>query len=185
MDSLTLILLAALLVAVATAVFTYLLQPRDLPKTVRLLSQQVRDLETEAAANRGEVRQLEARVYEAVRLIDKLSDGVRELTAQIVQEGGVPVWELPTDAKLLLGQPVRDRKRRSAELRLTQQFGEYFSADGLRGICLELDVDYEDLPGSMKQAKAQSLVQWAANRNRLQELADIGQEKRPFLDWSI
>lgn len=170
-------------IAIATAVFIYL-QPRELPETVRLLSQQVRDLETEAAASRGEIRQMESRIYDAVRLIDKLSEGVRELTSQVTQEGGVPVWELPTDARLLLGQQVRE-KIRSTELRLTQHLGEYFVEDGLRGICLEMGVDYENLPGSMKQAKAQSLVRWATNRNRLADLAEIGKRQRPFLDWTV
>lgn len=177
--------IAALIAAiiVGTAVFLYL-QPRDLPETVRLLSQQVRELEAEAAANRGELRQMEKRIYDAVRLIDKLSEGVKELTAQVVQEGGVPVWELPTDARLLLEIPPKE-KRRDTEHRMAQHFGEFFNETELVDVCMELGLRYDQLHGSIPQAKAQALVYWAANRNRLNDLAKIGQRQRPFLDWSV
>ena len=180
-------LIAALIIivtVVATAVFIYTQQPRDLPETVRLLSQQVRELEAEAAANRGEFRQMEKRIYDAVRLIDKLSDGVKELTSQIVQDGGVPVWELPTDARLLLEMPPKER-RRDTEHKLAQHFGEFFDETELVGVCMELGLRYDQLHGSIPQAKAQALVYWAANRNRLDDLAKIGKRERPFLDWSI
>lgn len=179
-------LIATLIVVaiLATAVFVYLQQPRDLPQTVRLLSQQVRELEAEAAANRGELRQMEKRIYDAVRLIDKLSEGVKELTAQVVQDGGVPVWELPTDARLLLEIPPKE-KRRDTEHRLAQHLGEYFNETELTDVCMELGLRYDQLHGSIPQAKAQALVYWAANRNRLNDLAKIGQRQRPFLDWSV
>ena len=138
----------------------------------------------EAAANRGELRQMEKRIYDAVRLIDKLSDGVKELTAQIVQDGGVPVWELPTDAKLLLESPPRER-RRDTEHRIAQHLGEYFNETELTDVCMELGLRYDQLHGSILQAKAQALVYWAVNRNRLDDLANIGKRQRPFLDWSI
>ncbi len=179
-------LIVALIIVIvaATAVFIYLQQPRDLPETVRLLSQQVRELEAEAAANRGEIRQIEKRVYNAVRLIDKLSEGVKELTAQIVQDDGVPVWELPTDAKLLLEIPPRE-KRRDIEHRLAHHLGEYFNETELTDVCMELGLRYDQLHGSIPQAKAQALVYWSANRNRLDDLAKVGKRERPFLDWSI
>ena len=171
-------------IVVATAVFIYL-QPRDLPQTLNMLSQQVRQLEAEAAASRGELRQMESRIYEAVRLIDKLSHGVQELTAQIVQDGGIPVWELPTDAKLLLQQPPTKQKKRTPEHRLAQNFGEYFDEAELRGIALQMGAEFENLPGSIRQVKAQSLVRWAANRELLPDLVEIGQQERPLLDWSL
>ena len=179
-------------------------RPRDLLKTVANLSAQVRELseqvqddsrsmremEADAAADRGEIRQLETRIYEAVRLISQLVDGIKQLTEQITADGGIPVWEIPTDAKLLLEIPPKE-KRRSVELRFSQQFGENFSDDELRTVCLELGtavkerLDYENLPGSIRQAKAQSLVRWATNRDVLAELAKIGQQERPKLDWSL
>jgi hypothetical protein len=147
-----------------------------------MLSQQVRQLETEAAASRGELRQMESRIYDAVRLIDRLSDGVKELTTQIVQEWGIPVWELPTDAMLLL-HPAK--QKRTPEHRLSQNFGEYFDEAELRGIALQMGAEFENLPGSIRQVKAQSLVRWAANRELLPDLVEIGQQERPLLDWSL
>ena len=86
-------IVAALIVAAA--------RPRDLLKTVANLSAQVRELseqvqdysrsmremEADAAADRGEIRQLETRIYEAVRLISQLVDGIKQLTEQITADG--------------------------------------------------------------------------------------------------
>ena len=196
------IIIAAAIIVAALVVSAS--RPRDLLKTVANLSAQVRELseqvqeysrtmremEADAAADRGEIRQLETRIYDAVRLISQLVDGHRQLVEQITNDGGIPVYEIPTDAKLLLELPPKE-KYRSVELRFSQQFGESFNDDELRGVCLQLgtavgtSLDYENLPGSIRQSKAQSLVRWATNRDVLAELAEIGQQERPKLDWSL
>lgn len=199
------LLVAVALIAIMLTVgivFWLMFRPRELLQTVRELSQQVRDLttelrvveereaknrrelEAEAAANRGEIRQLETRIYDAVRLISRLLEGVSELTKQIEDAGGIPNWEVPTDAKLLLEQKPLTRQP-SPEQKLTHLFGSKFSEDELRSVSLDIGVDYENLPGSMKEARAQSLVRWAAYRSLLDELATIGKQHRPSEDWSI
>ncbi len=199
------LLVAVALIAIMLTVgvvFWLMFRPRELLHTVQMLTKQVRELSTslrdveereasnrrkleaEAAANRGEIRQLETRIYDAVRLISRLLEGVSELTKQIEDSGGVPNWEVPTDAKLLLEQRPLARQP-SPEQKLTHLFGSKFSEDELRSVCLDIGVDYENLPGSMKEARAQSLVRWAASRALLDELARIGKEKRPLDDWSI
>jgi hypothetical protein len=185
-------------------VFWLVFRPRELLRTVQMLTKQVhelsdelrkvekrerlerRKLEAEAAANRGEIRQLETRIYDAVRLISRLLEGISSLSAQIEDAGDVPNFEVPTDAKLLLAQKPEARGQ-SPEQKLAHLFGSKFLDDELRTVALDLDasLDYENLPGSIKEARAQSLVRWAAHRNRLDDLAKIGKKYRPLDDWSI
>lgn len=205
MDWVPIVAVATIAIMLATGiVFWLMFRPRELLRTVQMLTKQVRELsdelrevedrekaarrklEAEAAANRGEIRQLETRIYDAVRLISRLLEGISTLTAQVEEGGGVPNFEVPTDAKLLLDLKPPS-KLPSAEKKLSHLFGSKFSEDELRTVALDLDVglDYENLPGSMKEAKAQSLVRWAAHRKLLDELAKIGKEHRPSEDWSI
>lgn len=194
------ILVLVVLVIGETAYLLYLLLPNhqndSLTKTVSLLSEQLREQAVQlreqaaqAAVDRGERQHLDMRLYKAVRLIQDISDGNARLVSQIVNEfNGVPVYELPSERELelLIKRPLRIRRPPvSTEKRITQHLGEFFNEDELITVAREIGADYENLPGSMKQARAQSLVSWAINRELLEELTAVGKEKRPLLDWSI
>ena len=58
-----------------------------------------------------------------------------------------------------------------------------FSDSELRDICLELDVDYEDIPGMSKADKARELILYLGRRARLSELLAICQQHRPHIVW--
>ncbi len=45
-----------------------------------------------------------------------------------------------------------------------------YDLEGLQQLCFALAVDYEDLLGQAKSAKARELVQFMGRRNRLDEL---------------
>ena len=53
----------------------------------------------------------------------------------------------------------------------------------LREICFNLNIDYEELPGQAKGAKARELITHLERRGRLVELANLCQKERPHLDW--
>lgn len=60
----------------------------------------------------------------------------------------------------------------------------YFNEGELRDICLELDVDYETLPGKGKGNKARELVLYLDRRGRLSEMVEKCQRLRPHVSWA-
>ena len=59
----------------------------------------------------------------------------------------------------------------------------YFSESELREICLELEIDYENLSGMSKADKARELILHLERRERLSELSGICQQLRPNIVW--
>ncbi|MDQ1301718.1 MAG: hypothetical protein QG637_1640 [Chloroflexota bacterium] len=66
---------------------------------------------------------------------------------------------------------------------LRQLLDERFSDGELRTLCCDLDVDYDDLPGSGKADKARELVSYMARRGSLSKLVRVGQQSRPDAPW--
>ncbi|MCA9874166.1 MAG: NACHT domain-containing protein, partial [Anaerolineales bacterium] len=60
---------------------------------------------------------------------------------------------------------------------------QHFNDAELRQLCFDLTVEYENLPGDTRLAKAQALVQHCLRHNRLPELADRCRELRPTTTW--
>jgi hypothetical protein len=60
---------------------------------------------------------------------------------------------------------------------------ERFSEGGLRRLCFDLDIDYDDLPGSGKADKAMELVAYLERRGRVSKLLEMGQQLRPDILW--
>ncbi len=54
----------------------------------------------------------------------------------------------------------------------------------LRTFCFDLDIDHENLPGDTKIEKAIGLVSYLARHNRLSDLVELGQKRRPDITWS-
>ena len=61
----------------------------------------------------------------------------------------------------------------------------YFDDNEIRDICFQLGVDYEDLPGQGKGAKARDLVQFMERRDRLDELVRKVRQVRPHIEINI
>jgi hypothetical protein len=55
----------------------------------------------------------------------------------------------------------------------------HFSEEEIQALCFELEVDYEDLRGDSKSAKARELVAYLDRHNRLPDLRALVGEKRP------
>lgn len=64
-------------------------------------------------------------------------------------------------------------------LKLTQ----YFSDDELRTLCVDLEVDYESLPGQGKEGKARELIAHLQRRDLLPGLIAKCGQQRPNVSW--
>lgn len=64
-------------------------------------------------------------------------------------------------------------------------FATYFDTNGLTDFALALGVDYEDIPGSTKKAKARELALYLWRHSMLPALAETGPAERPDIDWSL
>ena len=61
---------------------------------------------------------------------------------------------------------------------LRQILTQSFNLDELRALCFDLNVDFENLPGEGKFAKAQSLIEHFHNRRRLNVLLTAVRQER-------
>ena len=69
-------------------------------------------------------------------------------------------------------------------LELRDTFNTYFNEDGLTDFALALNVDYENLSGSGKSAKARELALHLWRHSLLPKLAEIGPKRRSDIDWA-
>jgi hypothetical protein len=67
------------------------------------------------------------------------------------------------------------------QLQLHRWLDDYFNEQELRSLCLEIGVDYDDLPFSGQSAKARELVGWCARNGRLDTLETVIRQHRPNL----
>jgi len=68
---------------------------------------------------------------------------------------------------------------------LREKLDTYFNLGDLRSICFSLNIDYDNLAGDTKRAKAEALIKYTENRGQLNVLTRYLQELRPNLDWNI
>ena len=66
-----------------------------------------------------------------------------------------------------------------ATLQLIDTLSKQFTLDELEGICLELCIEFEDLPARTRSGKARQLVQQADKLNRRDKLVKIVKRERP------
>jgi hypothetical protein len=67
--------------------------------------------------------------------------------------------------------------------RLHQLLVAHFAEGELQTLCLELGMDYENLPAIGKANKARELIEYLDRRGRLAELVAIGKKQRPNVSW--
>jgi hypothetical protein len=79
-------------------------------------------------------------------------------------------------AKLSTKQPIR-----ASSARLREFLNNHYNEDELRDLCIDLEVDYDDLPGSGKKGKVRELVGYFERRGRLSELEKAARERRPHI----
>jgi hypothetical protein len=69
------------------------------------------------------------------------------------------------------------------DLRL--QIVEHFDDEELRTLCFDTDVDYDNLRGQGKEAKARELIDFMQRQGRLGDLINACRKTRPRVDWSF
>lgn len=58
-----------------------------------------------------------------------------------------------------------------------------FNLNEIRTLCLELAIDYEDIPGSEKTGKIICLILYCVQQQRIEELVRLLREERPRAQW--
>ena len=66
---------------------------------------------------------------------------------------------------------------------LRDLLAHHFSHEELRGLCFDLGLEYEDLPGETRPGRAQSLIEYCLRRGRLPDLHRRCTELRPQVAW--
>jgi len=87
---------------------------------------------------------------------------------------GLPKIKLPVGKKKAKTAPADE-----ATIQLIDTLGSQFTLDELEGICLELGIEFEDLPASTRSGKARQLVQQADKLKRREKLIKIVKRDRP------
>ncbi|MBK8905420.1 MAG: HEAT repeat domain-containing protein [Anaerolineaceae bacterium] len=59
------------------------------------------------------------------------------------------------------------------QIRLAQQLNHQFNRQGIRGLCFQLQIDHENLPGETKREIAQELVLYCIRHGRIAELESV------------
>ena len=68
-------------------------------------------------------------------------------------------------------------------IQLRQGLVEAFNGDELETLCADIGVDYENLEGNAKEAKARELIAFLLRRGQLQALLDYCTQHRPEYSW--
>ncbi len=65
--------------------------------------------------------------------------------------------------------------------RLAKLLNDYFSESDLEGLCFEMNVDWENLPGEVKEARARAMILHVERKGELAELQKLVRVARPNL----
>lgn len=68
-------------------------------------------------------------------------------------------------------------------VKLRNLFVSRFTSDELENLAFALEIDFEDIPGSTKSAKARELAGYLNRRGLMDKLMAIGPQERPELPW--
>jgi hypothetical protein len=68
---------------------------------------------------------------------------------------------------------------------LVKLFNERFDGNELESLAFALGVNYEDIDGNTRSAKARELAQFLNRRGMMDKLRRIGPIERPDLDWEM
>jgi formylglycine-generating enzyme required for sulfatase activity len=66
---------------------------------------------------------------------------------------------------------------------LRDLLAQHFNLEELEQLCFDLNIEYEDVPGSTRKAKAQALVEYCLRHNRLPDLSAYCRQLRPDVNW--
>ncbi len=95
------------------------------------------------------------------------------------------------DFEIIWGRDVNERtpfppKKKSddqLEINLFNLLSDGFNEEELKTFCFQLKIEYEDLGGAHRRAKARELSKYLVRNKRIGEAVGIGRLKWPGLDW--
>lgn len=88
-------------------------------------------------------------------------------------------------AYLLASRLAPDEQDHSDILQLYRKMEPLFNDSELRGLCFDLDVDYEGLSGENRLERLRELITYMNRRQRLPDLVNRCQELRPKKNWDV
>ncbi len=68
---------------------------------------------------------------------------------------------------------------------LSRQINESFNLTDLRGLMLDMGIEYENIAGDTRLEKIWGLIEYCKNNGRIEELIDTLSKLRPKLEWDI
>lgn len=68
---------------------------------------------------------------------------------------------------------------------LRQLIVKHFDLEELHTITFDLEVDFDNLPGQGREAKARDLISYLKRTDQLNSLLQILKERRPGVDWDV
>ncbi len=78
---------------------------------------------------------------------------------------------------------LQSNVERPYHTQLRQMLGKHFDLDGLRTLCFDIGVDFDELAGDNKTAKIRALIEYLQKRGRLDDLLAAAALARPHVDW--
>ena len=109
-------------------------------------------------------------------LIDEMEfqGRLRELVLLLRKERPDRDW---VELDLKIGEPIYNL------FSLHRKIEEQFDLDSFQDLVFELEIDYEELPGSIKSNKLRGLIIMLIQQERLDELMIMLQQARPNINW--
>ena len=98
-----------------------------------------------------------------------------------------PEADSPTDESAGATQPATKHASISHQLmiELRDILAKRFSIEDLKQLVFDMGIDYEDLPGQIRAAKARELVAYCQRRGLIPKLIEVGQQQRPDINWPL
>lgn len=145
-------------------------------KTIRFLTGRVDELEVARAREYAETEILRQETESLRQEVGELRSGVASLTRQLEAADMTPAWRPPVKES----GAVTNGKQAVVDAVALQQFiAEFFNLEDMRDLAMRLEVDFEDMAGETKEAKARAMVSYMKRRKRLVELRDMVRQLRP------
>lgn len=155
--------------AMEKGAITYLTKPLDFAELDRCITMAIQSWRQEV---------------EEMKNLGFLADGPELAFLQTAEmpahDRAVPVREQPQVPDASLTRGPSNRRTRAA---LRQILAERFDEEGLRTLCFDLDVDYDDLPAHGKAGKARELIKHLERHGRVLELVEAGRGLRLDIPW--
>jgi hypothetical protein len=85
---------------------------------------------------------------------------------------------------LIEGIAQESRRMMIDTVKLWHLLKRLFNLEELHNLCVEMDIEFEDLEGRTLSTKTRELIGYCSRHSRVEELRDTAQRLRPTIDWT-